>query len=181
MDRLEEVSVSATKEHALELSLNEMIKQWNDIAFETTNYRDSTVKILGPVETIESYLDEHLIKTQTMRGSPYFKPFEKEVLGWESQLIRIQDTISKWLSVQEKWLYLEPILTVEDIVRHMPTESILFREVDTNWKTVMENIAQDPRVLKTAGVEGMLEMLEKSLVLLKDINVGLQKYLEQRS
>ena len=47
------------------------------------------------MEVIESYLDEHLIKTQTMRGSPYFKPFEREVLGWEAQLTRIQDTISK--------------------------------------------------------------------------------------
>ena len=38
-----------------------------------------------------SILDEHLVKTQAMRGSPYFKPFESEVLGWESQLIRIKD------------------------------------------------------------------------------------------
>ena len=44
MDRLEEVSVSATKEHALEQSLNEMIEQWSEISFETTNYRDSTIK-----------------------------------------------------------------------------------------------------------------------------------------
>ena len=34
------------------------------------------------------FSEDHLVKTQTMRGSPYFKPFEKEVLGWESQLIR---------------------------------------------------------------------------------------------
>ena len=79
------------------------------------------------MESIEASLDDHLVKTQTMRGSPYFKPFEKEVLGWEAQLTRIQDTIAAWMSVQEKWLYLEPILTVEEIVRHLPTESLLFR------------------------------------------------------
>ena len=181
MDRLEEVSVSATKEHALEQSLNEMIEQWSEISFETTNYRDSTnIKILGSVEDIESYLDEHLVKTQTMRGSPYFKPFEKEVLGWESQLVRIQDTINKWVIVQEMWLYLEPILTVEDIIRHLAHESILFKEVDSNWKNIMETIAQDPRVLKTAGVEGMLEMLNKCLELLEEINVGITSYLDQR-
>ena len=181
MDRLEEVSISATKEHALEQSLNEMIEQWSDISFETTNYRDSTnIKVVGSVEVIESYLDEHLVKTQTMRGSPYFKPFEKEVLGWECQLVRIQDTITKWIIVQEKWLYLEPILTVEDIIRHLAHESILFKEVDSSWKTIMENIAQDPRVLKTAGVEGMLEMLNKSLQLLEEINKGISQYLDQR-
>ena len=133
------------------------------------------MQILGSVESIEAYLDDHLVKTQTMRGSPYFKPFEKEVLGWEAQLTRIQDTILAWLSVQEKWLYLEPILTVEEIVRHLPSESLLFREVDGHWKTVMENIAADPRVLQTAGVEGMLEMLQRSLGLLKDISLGLSR------
>ena len=39
----------------------------------------------------------------------------------------------------------------------------------------MENIGSDPRVLNTAGVEGMLEMLERSLDLLKDISVGLSR------
>ena len=77
MDRLEEVSISATKEHSLEQSLNEMIDQWSETSFETTNYRDSTnIKVLGSVEDIEANLDEHLIKTQTMRGSPYFKPLD---------------------------------------------------------------------------------------------------------
>ena len=47
--------------------------------------------------------------------------------------------------MQEKWLYLEPILTVEDIVRHLAHESILFREVDANWKTVMDTITQNPK------------------------------------
>ena len=180
MDKLEEVSVSATKEHALEISLHEMIRQWSDIAFTTNTYRDSTIRILGSVESIEASLDDHLVKTQTMRGSPYFKPFEKEVLGWEDQLTRIQDTIAAWLSVQEKWLYLEPILTVEEIVRHLPSESLLFREVDGHWKTVMESISADPRVLQTAGVEGMLEMLQRSLELLKEISIGLSRYLEHR-
>ena len=53
MDRLEEVSTAATKEHALELELHEMMSKWDDICFETTNYRDSTTKILGSVEVIE--------------------------------------------------------------------------------------------------------------------------------
>ena len=46
MDRLEEVSVSATKEHALEISLREMIKQWEDVSFETTSYRDTSVRTI---------------------------------------------------------------------------------------------------------------------------------------
>ena len=47
---------AATKEHALELELHEMMSKWDDICFETTNYRDSTTKILGSVEVIEANL-----------------------------------------------------------------------------------------------------------------------------
>ena len=34
---------------------------------------------------------------------------------------------------------------MEDIVRHLAHESILFREVDANWKTVMDTITQNPK------------------------------------
>ena len=44
----------------------------------------------------------------------------------------------------------------------------------------VENAAQDGRVLKTAGVPGMLELLTKSLKLLDEINVGIISYLDQR-
>ena len=56
MEKLEEVSVAATKEHALEMNLKEMKSQWNDISFETVKYRDTANKILGSVDLIESYL-----------------------------------------------------------------------------------------------------------------------------
>ena len=61
MIRLEEVSVAATKEHALETDLKEMKSQWNNISFETVNYRDSTVKILGSVELVESFLGKKFL------------------------------------------------------------------------------------------------------------------------
>ena len=61
MDKLEEVSVAATKEHALETELKEMKAQWNDIAFETVNYRESSVKILGSVELIEAFLGKFFL------------------------------------------------------------------------------------------------------------------------
>ncbi len=39
-------------------------------------FRETENKILTSVETIQVHLDDHLMKTQTMRGSPYFKAFE---------------------------------------------------------------------------------------------------------
>ena len=121
-----------------------------------------------------------MVKAQAMRGSPYFKPFEKEVLGWESQLIRIEESIKAWLEVQKKWLYMEGMFAVEEIVRLLPNESALFKEVDNSWKSIMESINKDPRVLKTAGEEGMLEQLKKSLEIIVILDQGIAQYVDNK-
>lgn len=44
-------------------------------------------------------LDDHILKAQTMRGSPYVKPFEAQMQAWEDKLISMQDILDAWLLV----------------------------------------------------------------------------------
>ena len=79
MEQFEAISLGASKEHSLEVNLIKMREDWKDVCFTLTPYRDHGFSILASVDDIQQQLDDQIVKTQTMRGSPYIKPFETQL------------------------------------------------------------------------------------------------------
>ncbi|KAE8293583.1 Dynein heavy chain 7 [Larimichthys crocea] len=180
LEEFESISAAASKEFSLEKAMQTMMHIWDGISFHHQPYRETGVSILTTLDEIQTMLDDQIVKTQTMRGSPFIKPFENEIKIWEERLLRIQETIDEWLKVQAQWLYLEPIFSSQDIMQQIPEEGRLFQTVDKNWKEVMRHCVKDPKILQATSLPGLLEKLQDSNNLLDSIMKGLNAYLEKK-
>ncbi|XP_033175116.1 dynein heavy chain 7, axonemal [Bombus impatiens] len=180
VSQFESISDNASKEATLERAMDKMEKDWADLYFTVNPFKDTGTYVIAGVDDIQLLLDDHIIRTVTIKNSPNIKPFEARILRWEYKLHLLQDILDQWLRVQAIWMYLEPIFTSPDIQQQMPEEGRKFSAVDKTWRDIMKTVHADPRVFVVVEIDKMLERLKKSYGLLEDIQKGLNDYLERK-
>ncbi|MEE6480199.1 hypothetical protein FKM82_012486 [Ascaphus truei] len=180
LDDLNQISSQASKEYALEKTLNKMKADWQDVGFIFSPYKDRNIHVLAAVDEIQVLLEDHIVKTTTMKGSPFIAPFEKEILAWEAKLWLLQEIMESWLKVQKAWLYLEPIFDSEDIRNQIPVEGNKFEIVDRNWRLIMKESVKEVNAMRVISQPQMLDKLKEAESLLDDIQKGLNDYLEKK-
>lgn len=181
-DKLEEISDSATKEFNIEKILNKMLEDWEPVVCELKTWKDTGTFVVSgnSVDEIQTLLDDQTVKTQTMKGSPYAKIFEARVSEWEQWLIYTWNLVEYWVKVQQVWLYLEPIFSSPDIIKHLATEAKMFKDVDNGWKSMMNKINATPKVLEFTKNKKLLDLLKECHQKLEEVQKGLNAYLEEK-
>ena len=179
---LEEISDRASKQFSNENTMKKMKGEWAPLMFETSmpDGKDAYILTGEAVENIQTVLDDHIIKTQTMKGSPFAKFMINEIDKWERVLIRTQDNLDLWLKVQNSWMYLEPVFSSEDIINQMPVEGAKFREVNIAWKDLMRRIHRDPEALTVIEMDELGSILGGANEKLERVYKGLNDYLESK-
>ncbi|KAJ1566545.1 Dynein heavy chain 7, axonemal, partial [Cladochytrium tenue] len=75
------------QEFTLEKNMKKMVGEWNPIELPLMPYRETGIYVFATVDKAQLLLDDQIVKTQSMRGSPYIKPFENEIRDWERKLL----------------------------------------------------------------------------------------------
>ena len=89
LEKLSEISILASKEYALEKALTKMKNDWENMNFTFVPYKDTDYHILSSFDDIQALLEDHIVKTATMKNSPFVMPFEKEVNSWANELVSL--------------------------------------------------------------------------------------------
>lgn len=182
IERLKDISVRATQEAANEKSLTDMMNQWETIVFQTKEWKKSgTFVMLGSsFEDVLQIQEEHLLKTQTMKGSPFAEFIKPKILEWETWLDRTSKVINEWKKLQSSWTSLESVFTSEDILQQLPLEGSLFRDVDKAWRGLLQDTNTLQKVREIMKREDLKEMLEVCNSKLEKVNKRLNDYLETK-
>ncbi len=102
------LSISASKELAIEESLKKIEERWAVINLDIIPHRDDYFR-LRSAEEIFKELEDNQVTLSTMKASKYFAAFDAQVEHWEQTLSHILETVEMILQVQRQWRYLETI------------------------------------------------------------------------
>eukprot|EP00931_Biecheleriopsis_adriatica_P056393 TRINITY_DN33417_c0_g1_i2.p1 TRINITY_DN33417_c0_g1~~TRINITY_DN33417_c0_g1_i2.p1 ORF type:complete len:3028 (-),score=718.43 TRINITY_DN33417_c0_g1_i2:3957-13040(-) len=179
IDKVDAISTSAQKQHGLTVALAGMKEEWKTMEFGLFEHKSGTYLLKGS-DDVQALLDDHIIKTQAIRGSPFVKPIEKEVKDWDFKLVYISDLLEQWLMCMRTWLYLEPIFSSEDIIRQMPAEAQKFQKVDKLWRGTMSAVSENPNCIDVSEIENLLANFTDANKNLDIIQKSLNDYLETK-
>lgn len=88
------------------------------------------------------------MKTITMKGSIYAKTFQVELDRFDDWLSYTNELLDFAVKVQTSWMYLEPVMTSPDILKHLSVEGMKFKAVDEMWRLTMMYVTSRQKMVK---------------------------------
>ena len=177
---IEKLQVQAQGEMALEEFIKGTDAKWTDMELELVNYQNK-VRLIRGWDDLFTALGENLSSLQSMRLSPYFKPFADRTDLWEDKLNRINERMDIWVDVQRRWVYLETIfMGSQEIKYQLPQEHKRFMSIDNQFKGLHKEVASDPLVMSVLQIDDLLVKLQSLQDNLQSIQKALGDYLEKQ-
>uniref|UniRef100_A0A182W9J8 Cytoplasmic dynein 2 heavy chain 1 n=1 Tax=Anopheles minimus TaxID=112268 RepID=A0A182W9J8_9DIPT len=150
---------SAASEHVIRQAIVEL-EQWSATAMlkliDYTDSKGNTMKLIKDyVETLNKIGDNQFL-LQSAKNSASFESFSDQADVWEEKLNNLDYIVTHLNQIQKRWIYLEPIFGVGTLKK----EETVFRSIDKNFRYIMKEIAEDPRVVSVNKINNVLSIIE---------------------
>ncbi|KAG5494118.1 hypothetical protein JKF63_01953 [Porcisia hertigi] len=184
-DEVDAVVLAAAREQGIEQEIRAVKQYWAERVFTPVPYAPrkgaARCDVLTDTSEIQEAVDDNMLKVQSIANVKWAQPFADEVKMWERRLSVISDVISVWVTVQQKWQYLESIFKGnEDIVQQLPKEASKFNDLDKKFVRIMNDTSASPNVNQCCNVTGRLEELRYLEEKLEECQKDLSNYLETK-
>ncbi|XP_051153326.1 dynein axonemal heavy chain 8 isoform X1 [Leptopilina boulardi] len=182
-DDIEDICISSVKEKDIESKLNQVIADWAIVDLQFSSFKQRGELLLKGTETAEiiSQLEDSLMIISSLVANRYNMHFKKDIQLWQNKLTNTSEILSKWLTVQSLWAYLEAVFIGGDISKQLPEEAKRFNDIDKSWVKLMQHAHDKLNAIETCtGDETMSVMLSFLMDQLESCQKSLSGYLETK-
>ena len=150
---IEDVLTQARGEAILENFINNIKEIWETREVELVKYQ-TKCKLIKGWDDLFALVDEHMNNINSMKMSPYYKIFEKDIEPWQRKLETIRVIFDYWIDVQRRYVYLEGIFFGSaDIKSMLSNEYNKFKSIDSEFIRLMKLVNKTPNVIEVLKIE----------------------------
>ncbi|EMG45477.1 ro-1 Dynein heavy chain [Candida maltosa Xu316] len=171
----------ANNERTIEENLNNINISWSSITFELFNY-ENKCRLVKNWEQLFDQCNTDINALTSMKNSPYFNSFEREISELEKKLNQLFVILDIWIDVQRQWLYLDGVFGNDnnDIKNLLPIESSRFTNISYEFLSLLKRIYKFNLVIDVVLLGDLQPMLTKFLESLTKVRKSLTDYLEKQ-
>ncbi|XP_074649972.1 cytoplasmic dynein 2 heavy chain 1-like [Tubulanus polymorphus] len=178
-EALKELNQRAQGEVTIREAVREL-EMWGSAAvFSLTEYEDSNkhaMTLIKDWKDLVNQVGDNQCLLQSLKDSPYYKSFEDKASIWETRLADLDEYLHNLNQIQRKWVYLEPIFGRGAL----PKEQGRFKRVDDDFRSIMQDVHRDNRVLSLVNRPGLRNLLTTMLDQLQRCQKSLNEFLEEK-
>ncbi|XP_001847712.2 cytoplasmic dynein 2 heavy chain 1 [Culex quinquefasciatus] len=149
----------AASEHVIRQAIVEL-EQWSATAMlkliEHTDSKGSAVALIKDYTETLNKIGDNQFLLQSAKNSASFESFSDQANVWEEKLNNLEYIITHLNQIQKKWIYLQPIFGAGTLKK----EEAVFKSIDKNFRYIMKEIADDPRVVSVNRINNVLSIIE---------------------
>ncbi|CAH8494873.1 unnamed protein product [Schistosoma turkestanicum] len=153
-DALKSLSQRAQAEIVVREALHELDLWGASTTFTLTEYIDSsgqTVYLVKDWKDIVSQVGDNMALLASLHDSPYIDSFSDRSNAWAQRLSDLDYCLTRFQSVQRKWVYLEPIMGRGSL----PKETARYAQIDEEFRRLLGYLKVDSRVVSlVSGMKG---------------------------